>query len=71
LVAAIRSAGARWTLTPCAPPPIATIGRSTIEASTITGQSRLEPNGVIVPRGYPVTVCASSWSGSDIRFTPR
>jgi hypothetical protein len=34
-----------WRLTPGAPPPIATTGRSTIDASTMTGQARVEPNG--------------------------
>ena len=35
---------------PKPPPPIATTGWSRIEASRITGQARVEPNGVIVYR---------------------
>src|SRR5207247_9337888 len=43
-----RSPGARWRFTPLAPPPIATTGRPIIAASAITGQARVEPNGVLV-----------------------
>src|SRR3954469_25846245 len=42
-----RSAGARWRLTPCAPPPIATRSNPDADASTMTGQPRVAPNGVI------------------------
>ena len=45
-----RSAAARCTFTPLAPPPMATCSRAMIEASAITGQARLAPNGVIAPR---------------------
>jgi hypothetical protein len=40
-------------------------------ASAITGHAFDEPNGVIVPRSYPVAVFASSASGSESRLTPR
>ena len=43
-----RSAGARWRLTPKSPPPIATTSSPSIAASAMTGQARVEPNGVIV-----------------------
>ena len=45
--------------------------RVAIESSTITGQSPRDPNGVIVPRSYPVAARAISASGMDSRFTPR
>ena len=48
--AATRSAGSRWRLTPCAPPPMATRSRPAAEASRMTGQARDAPNGVIAPR---------------------
>ena len=49
-VARIRSAGARWTLTPRAPPPIATRSSASMLASAMTGHGRRAPNGVIAPR---------------------
>ena len=48
LVAATRSAGARWMFTPRTPPPIDTTGSPRIAASAMTGHARVAPNGVIV-----------------------
>lgn len=45
-----RSSGARCRFTPRAPPPIATTGWPISDASAMTGQARVEPNGVIVYR---------------------
>ncbi len=69
-VAATRSAGARWTFTPLAPPPIATTSSPSIEASTITGHGRRAPKGVMAPRTYPVSAFASSSVGSVSRLAP-
>jgi hypothetical protein len=43
--------------------------RPVTEASITTGQARVEPNGVIVPRSYPVTASAVAASGMDSRDT--
>ena len=51
---ASRSADARCRFTPWAPPPIATSSVPDTLASAITGQAVDAPNGVIVPRSYPV-----------------
>jgi len=60
-----------WRFTPCAPAPIATTSNKLVEASAITGQAFDAPNGVIVPRSYPVASLASSALGSERRLTPR
>lgn len=38
-------------LTPCAPPPIATTSFGSIEASAMTGQGVVDPNGVMLLQG--------------------
>src|SRR5215813_13326295 len=54
---------------PCAPAP-RVILRPRTRSSAITGQGLADPNGVIVPRSYPVA-CLATWaSGMDRRLTP-
>ena len=55
--------------TPWPPAPIDTV-RPVIVSSATTGQW-VAPNGVMVPRSYPVTARAVAESGMDSRLTPR
>ena len=55
---------------PVRPAPIDTV-RPVIVASATTGHAVLDPNGVIVPRSYPVTSRAVAASGIESRLTPR
>src|SRR5215467_14451196 len=54
---------------PCSPAP-RVILRPRTRSSAITGQGLADPNGVIVPRSYPVACLATSASGMDRRLTP-
>src|SRR5215472_12035508 len=54
---------------PCSPAP-RVIVRPRMRSSAITGQGLADPNGVIVPRSYPVARLATSASGRDRRLTP-
>jgi len=56
--------------TPCAPPPIEIALPATVWSAT-TGQARLEPKGVMVPRSYPVTSLATWAVGIDRRLTAQ
>ena len=63
------SSAAAAIATPCSPAP-SVISRPTRWVSATTGQACDEPNGVIVPRSYPVAALATAASGSDSRLTP-
>src|SRR6516225_474898 len=54
---------------PCSPAP-RVISRPRTRSSAITGQGLADPNGVIVPRWYPVACRATLASGMDRRLTP-
>ncbi len=64
------SSAATVAATPCAPAPSDTV-RPVIVASATTGHAVVDPNGVIVPRSYPVTSSAVAASGIESRLTPR
>src|SRR4029077_18193892 len=54
---------------PCSPAPRVMV-RPRTRSSAITGQGLADPNGVIVPRSYPVACLATSAAGRDRRLTP-